>query len=127
MSSLPPVGRTTMRAGATRSDASVELTQNLRVVVEVNPWSSSAVTVRVQRPSAGGSGVVGSGGGVPSGGGGGTGGKATSYVPASRSRPSCHAIVPSGAVSVVVVVDGRTTLKESSCVSATPSPLGDTT
>ena len=59
MSALPPVGRTTTRSGATRSEARVELTVNLRVVVELRPWSSSTEIVRVQRPSAGGSGVVG--------------------------------------------------------------------
>ena len=35
--------------------------------------------------------------------------------------------MPSGAVSVTVTVDGRTTLNESACSSATPSPFGETT
>ncbi len=61
----------------------------------------------------------GSGGGWPSGGGGGGGGRggnATSYVAGSRPPDSCHAIVPSGAVSVAVTVEGRTILNESGCV-----------
>ena len=51
----------------------------------------------------------------------------TSYVPGSRAPDSWKATVPSGAVSVTETVDGRTILYESCCVSATPSPFGETT
>src|SRR6187402_299500 len=125
----PPVLRTTTRAGETRSDPSVEFTAKRRVVVDDSPCSSVAATVSVHLPSAGATGS-GSEGGWPSGGGGDAtvGGKATSYAPGSRAMPaSCHAIVPPGAVSVAVTVDGRTTLYESRCSSATPSPFGETT
>ena len=37
MSARPPVGRTTTRAGETRSEPSVELTAKRRVVVEGRP------------------------------------------------------------------------------------------
>ena len=71
-SARPPALRTRTRAGETRSDASVELTENLRTELDARPWSSVAATENVQRPSAGTIGSVG-GGGAPSGGGAGAG------------------------------------------------------
>src|SRR5262245_21780558 len=83
MSADPPLVRTATRSGATRSDPSVELTANRRVVVDDSPWSSTAETVSDHRPSTGGAGSVGTGGGSPGTVGGGVvaGGNATSYVP----------------------------------------------
>ena len=49
------------------------------------------------------------------------------YEPGLRAIVSWNAVEPPGAVRVTVTSDGRTTLYESDCFSATPSPFGETT
>src|ERR671918_93832 len=129
-----PVGGSTSLAGSTRRKPSVELTANRRIADDGRPWSSTAFTVSVHLPSAGGSGAGGGGCCCPSegegssgGGSGASGGNGTSYVPGSRGPPSWKAITPPGAVKVTETVEGRTILNASSCSSATSSPFGEST
>ena len=84
--------------------------------------------VSVQRPSAGGAEWWVAAGACPEVEAEAVAGTRPRTSPGPRgTAASCHAIDPSGAVSVAVAVDGRTILYESFCVSATPSPFGETT
>src|SRR5262245_17570181 len=49
------------------------------------------------------------------------------YVPGSWKPVSVWRGIPSGPIRLPVTVEGRTSLKLSVCVSATPSPLGEST
>ena len=48
-------------------------------------------------------------------------------MPGSRSSVCDSAVAPPGPTRHIVTVEGRTTLNESSCFSAIPSPFGETT
>jgi hypothetical protein len=104
-----PLGRRTSERRESAAKPSVLFTVNACTAWDAWPWSSVARTTSCQRPSAGATG--GGGGAVGSAGGGGSGGKATSYAPGVfGASVSAKATEPSGAVSVAVTTEGRTTL-----------------
>ena len=100
---------------ACAEEAKRRSTRNVRDMLVARPTSSVASAVSVHLPSR-------TRGPAAT-----TDGNAIGYMPGDRLCVSVNASVPSGAVSLTTVADGRTSLTRRRAYSSTPSPSGETT